>query len=86
MTSNGNFLQKQFQYSVFLRAPDLGWAAGSSWTQHTIAQVLQGIRANGWSEKKNFGVKIALSQLIDGAALKTYSVTQVIRGPCILDA
>ena len=86
MTSNGNFLQKQFQYSVFLRAPDLGWAARSSWTQHTIAQVLQGIRANGLSEKTNFGAKVALSQQIDGAARKTYSGTQVIRGPCFLDA
>ena len=61
VTSNGNFLQKQFQYSVFLRTPDLGWAAGSSWSQHMIAQDLQGIRANGLSEKMNFGVKIALS-------------------------
>ena len=51
-----------------------------------IVQDLQGIRANGLSEKTNFGVKIALSQLIDGAALKTYLGTQDIRGPCILDA
>ena len=28
----------------------------------------------------------ALSQLIDGAARKIYSGTQVIRGPCFLDA
>ena len=51
-----------------------------------IAQDLQGIRANGLSEKMNFGAKIALSQLIDGAARKTYSGTLVIRGPCFLDA
>jgi hypothetical protein len=39
-----------------------------------------------WLEReKKFGAKIALSQLIDGAARKTYSVTQVIRGPCFLD-
>ena len=78
MTSNGNFLQKEFQYSVFLRVTDLGWAAGSSWSQHMTAQELQGIRANGMSEKTNFGAKIALSQLIDGAARRTYSGTQVI--------
>ena len=53
---------------------------------HMTAQDLQGIRANGLSEKTNFGAKIALSQLIDGAACKTYSGTQVIRGPCFLDA
>ena len=45
-----------------------------------------GIRSNGLSEKTNFGAKIALSQLIDGAARKTYSGTQVIQGPCFLDA
>ena len=50
------------------------------------AHDLLGIRANGLKEKTNFGVKIALSQLIDGAARKTYSGTQVIRGPCFLDA
>jgi hypothetical protein len=50
------------------------------------AQDLQGIKVNGLSEKTNFGVKIALSQLIDGVARKTYSGTQVIRGPCFLDA
>ena len=54
-------------------------AAGSSWSQHMIAQDLHGIRANGLSEKTNFGAKIALSKLIDGAARKTYSGTQVIR-------
>ena len=54
--------------------------------QLMTAQDLQGIRANGLSEKTNFGAKIALSQLIDGAARKTYSGTQVIRGPCFLDA
>ena len=86
MSSNGNLIQKYFQYSVFLRAPDLGWAARSSWSQHMIAQDLQGIIANGLSEKTNFGAKIALSQQIDGAARKTYSGTQVIRGPCFLDA
>ena len=69
-----------------MRAPDLGWAVGSSWSQHMIAQDLQGIRANGLSEKTNFGAKIALSQLIDGAARKTYWGTLVIRGPCFLDA
>jgi hypothetical protein len=51
-----------------------------------IAQDLQGIRVNGLSEKMNFMAKIALSQQIDGAARKTYSGTQVIRGPCFLDA
>ena len=51
-----------------------------------IAQDLQGIRANGLSEKMNFGAKIALMQLIDGAVRKTYSGTQVIRGPYFLDA
>ena len=50
------------------------------------AQDLQDIRANGLSEGMNFGAKIALSQLIDGAAHKTYSGTQVIWGPCFLDA
>ena len=50
------------------------------------AQDLLVIRANGLSEKMNFGAKIALSQLIDGAARKTYSGTQVIPGPCFLDA
>jgi len=50
------------------------------------AQDLQGIRAKGFGEKMNFGVKIALSQQIDGAARKTYSGTLVIRGPCFLDA
>ena len=50
------------------------------------AHVLQGIRANGLSEKMNFGAKIALSQLIDGAARKTYSGTQVIQGPYFMDA
>ena len=49
-----------------------------------IAQDLQGIKVNGLSEKTNFGAKIALSQLINGAARKTYSGTQVIRGPCLL--
>ena len=85
MTSNGNFLQKWYQYSVFLKAPDFGWAAGSSSSKYMTAQDLQGIRANGLSEKTNFGAKIALSQQIDGAARKTYSGTQVIRGPCFLD-
>jgi hypothetical protein len=66
--------------------PDIGWVAESSWSQHMIAQELQGKRANGLSEKTNFGAKIALSQLIDGAARRTYSGTQVIRGPCFLDA
>ena len=61
VTSNGNFLQKRFQNSVFLRAPDFRWAAGSSWSQHMLAQDLLGIRANGLREKTNFGVKIALS-------------------------
>ena len=51
-----------------------------------IAQDMRGIRAKGLSEKINFGEKIALSQLIDGAARKTYSGTQVIPGPCFLDA
>ena len=51
-----------------------------------IDQDLQGIRANGLSQKMNFGTKIALSQLIDGAARMTYSGTQVIRGPYFLDA
>ena len=50
------------------------------------AQDLQGIRANGLSEKTNFGAKIALSQQINGAASKTYSGTQVIRGPCFIYA
>jgi hypothetical protein len=50
------------------------------------AQDLQGIRANCLSEKMNFGVKIALSQLIDDVARNTYSGTQVIQGPCFLDA
>ena len=54
--------------------------------QHKTGQDLQGIRANGLSEKTNFGAKIALSQQIDGAARKTYSVIQVIRGTCFLDA
>ena len=36
------------------------------------AQDLHGIKANGLSEKTNFGAKIALSQQIDGAARKTY--------------
>ena len=75
MTSNGNLIKKLFQYSVFLRAPDLGSVAGSSWSQHMRAQDLHSIRANGLSEKTNFGVKIALSQLIDGAARKIYSGT-----------
>ena len=61
-------------------------AAGSSWSQHMTGQDLQGIRVNGLSEKMNFGAKIALSQQIDGAAHKTYSGTQDIRGPCFLDA
>ena len=78
MTSNGNFLQQYFQYSIFLRALDFKLAAGSSWSQHMISPDLQGIRANGLSEKMNFGAKIDLSQLIDGAARKTYSGTQVI--------
>ena len=69
-----------------MRAHDLGWEAGSSWSQHMIAQDLQGVRVNGLREKMNFGAKIALSQLIDGPARKTYSGTQVIRGPCFLDA
>ena len=51
-----------------------------------IAQDMRGIRAKGLSEKINFGEKIALSQLIDGAARRTYSGTQVIPGPCFLDA
>jgi len=42
-----------------------------------IAHVLQGIRANGVREKMNFGPKIALSQLIDGASRKTYSVLRL---------
>ena len=50
------------------------------------AQDLLGIRANGLSEKTNFGVKIALSQLIDGAARNTCSGTQVIQGPYFMDA
>ena len=50
------------------------------------AQDLQVIRANGLSEKTNFGAKIAISQQIDGAARKTYSGTLVIRGPYFLDA
>ena len=86
MPSNGNFVKKYFQYSVFLRAPNLGWAARSSWFQHMIAQDLHGISVNGLSEKMNFGAKIALSQQIDGAAHKTYSGTQDIRGPYFLDA
>jgi hypothetical protein len=61
-------------------------AAGSSWSKHMIAQDLKGIRANCLSEKMNFGVKIALSQLIDDVVRKTYSGNQVIRGPCFLDA
>ena len=61
-------------------------AAGSTWSQHMIGQDLQGIRVNGVREKMNFGAKIALSQLIDDAARKTYSGTQVIREPCFLDA
>ena len=69
-----------------MRAPDLGWAAGSSWSQHMIAQDLDSIRVNGLSEKTNFGAKIALSQQIDGAAHKTYLGTQVIRGPFFLYA
>ena len=69
-----------------MRAPDLGWAVVSLWSQHMTAQDLDCIRAKGLSEKMNFGVKIALSQQIDGAARKTYSITQVIRGPCFLDA
>ena len=51
-----------------------------------IAKDLEGIKVNGLREKTNFWAKIALSQLIDGAARKTYSGTQVIRGPCFLDA
>ena len=70
----------------FIEGPYLGSAAGSSWSYHMTAQYLQGIRANGLSEKTNFGAKIALSKLIDGAARKTYSGTQVIRGPYFLDA
>ena len=54
--------------------------------QHKTGQDLQGIRANGLSEKTNFGAKIALLHQIDGAARKTYSVTLVIQGPCFLDA
>ena len=61
VTSNSNFLQKWYQYSVSLRAPDFGSAAGSSWSQDMTAQDLQGIRANCLSEKTNFGAKIALS-------------------------
>ena len=61
-------------------------SARSSWSQHMTGQDLQGIRVNGVREKMNFGVKIALSQLIDDAARKTYSGTQVVRGPCFLDA
>jgi len=70
----------------FFRAPDLGWAARSSWSQHMIAQDLQGIRVNGLSEQTNFGAKIALSPQIDGASCKTYLGTQVIRGPCFIYA
>ena len=51
-----------------------------------IAQDMKGIRANGLSEKTNFSAKIPLSQQIDGAARKTYSGTQVIRGPYFLNA
>ena len=51
-----------------------------------IAQDLLGVRVNSLSEKTSFGAKIALSQVIDGAALETYSGTQVKRGPCFLDA
>ena len=69
-----------------MRAPKLGWAAGSSWSQHMIAKDLDSIRVNGLSKKTNFGAKIALSQQIDGTARKTYSATQVIRGPCFQDA
>ena len=58
-----------------MRAPDLGWAARTSWSHHMIANDLLGIRVNGLSEKTNFGAKIALSQQIDGAAHKTYSGT-----------
>jgi len=54
--------------------------------QHMTAQDLQGIIANGLSEKTNFGAKIALSRQLDGAARQTYSGTQVIRGLCFLDA
>ena len=50
------------------------------------AQDLHGLSVNGLSEKMNFGVKIALSQQINGAAHKTYSGTQDIRGPYFLDA
>ena len=67
-------------------APDLGWTVGFLWSQHMIAQDLHSISVNGLSEKMNFGAKIALSEQIDGAAHKTYSGTQVIRGPCFLDA
>ena len=52
---------KNSSSTQFLSAPDLGSAAGSSWSQHMIAQDLLGIRANGLREKTNFGVKIALS-------------------------
>ena len=69
-----------------MRAPDLGWVAGSSWSQHMIAQDLDSIRVNGLRQKTNFGAKISLSQQIDGAAHKTYSGTQDIRGPYFLDA
>ena len=44
-------------------------------SQHMTAQDLQGIKVNGLSEKMNFGAKIALAQLIDGAARTTYSGT-----------
>ena len=67
-------------------APDLGWTVGFLWSQHMTAQDLHGISVNGLSEKMNFGAKIALSQQIDGAAHKTYSGTQDIRGPYFLDA
>ena len=77
---------KNSSSTKFFRAPDLGSAVRSSWSQHMTAQDLEGIRANGLSEKTNFGAKIALSQLIDGAARKTYSGTQVKRGPCFLEA
>ena len=42
------------------------------------AKDLHGISVNVLSEKMNFGVKIALSQQIDGAAHKTYSGIQDI--------
>ena len=45
-----------------------------------------GLNSELLSEKTNFGAKIALSQQIDGAAHKTYSGTQDIRGPYFLDA